>query len=48
MLNKNSVVAMFDPHTQAEDAVKQLQEAGFDMKALSIVGKDYATRHLRQ
>jgi uncharacterized membrane protein len=43
MLNKNSVVAMFDQHTQAEEAVKQLQQAGFDMKALSIVGKDYHT-----
>jgi len=43
MLEKNSVVAMFDQHTQAEEAVKQLQQAGFDMKALSIVGKDYRT-----
>jgi hypothetical protein len=41
MLNKNSVVAMFDQHTQAEEAVKQLQQAGFNMRALSIVGKDY-------
>src|ERR1700722_13605091 len=43
MLNKNSVVAMFDQHTQAEEAVKQLQESGIDMKELSIVGKDYHT-----
>jgi uncharacterized membrane protein len=43
MLSKNSVVAMFDQHTQAEEAVKQLQEAGLDMKGLSIVGKDYHT-----
>ena len=43
MLNKNSVIAMFDQHTQAEEAVKQLQEAGLDMKGLSIVGKDYHT-----
>ena len=28
MLSKNSVVAMFDQHTQAEEAVKQLQQAG--------------------
>jgi uncharacterized membrane protein len=41
MFGKNSVVALFDQHTQAEDAVKQLQEASFDMKQLSIVGKDY-------
>jgi uncharacterized membrane protein len=40
---KNSVIAMFDQHTQAEEGVKQLQEAGFNMQALSIVGKDYHT-----
>ena len=41
MLDKNSVVAIFDRHNQAEEAVKQLQEFGFDMKTLSIVGKGY-------
>ena len=30
-------------HTEAEAAVKQLQRSGFDMKALSIVGKSYHT-----
>ena len=43
MLLENSVVAVFSKHSQAEDAVKQLQKAGFDMKALSIVGKGYHT-----
>jgi uncharacterized membrane protein len=43
MLSKNSVIALFDQHTQAEKAVKELQESGFDMKSLSIVGKDYHT-----
>jgi uncharacterized membrane protein len=43
MLDKNSVVAIFDQHTYAEEAVKQLQQAGFDMKKLSIVGKAYQT-----
>jgi hypothetical protein len=43
MLDKNSVVAIFDHHTQAEAAVKSLQKAGFDMKDLSIVGKGYHT-----
>jgi hypothetical protein len=43
MLDKNSVVAIFDQHTQAEAAVKCLQKAGFDMKNLSIVGKGYHT-----
>jgi hypothetical protein len=43
MLDKNSVVSIFDQHTHAEEAVKELQEAGFDMKKLSIVGKGYHT-----
>jgi uncharacterized membrane protein len=40
---KNSVVAIFESHSQAEDAVRELQKDGFDMKKLSIVGKDYHT-----
>lgn len=43
MLDNNSVVAMFDQHTKAEEAVKQLQRASFDMKKLSIIGKGYHT-----
>ncbi len=43
MSEKNSVVAIFESHTQAEDAVRELQKSGFDMKKLSIVGKDYHT-----
>ena len=43
MKHLNCVVAMFDKHTQAEEAVKQLQKAGFEMKNLSIVGKGYHT-----
>lgn len=41
MSEKNSVVAIFNTHTEAEAAVKELQKSGFDMKKLSIVGKDY-------
>jgi uncharacterized membrane protein len=37
----NSVVAIYDTHSQAEEAVKNLQKSGVDMKKLSIVGKDY-------
>ncbi len=33
------VIATFNTRTQAEEAVKQLEQAGFDMKLLSIVGK---------
>jgi hypothetical protein len=43
MLEKTSVIAMFDQHVQAEAAVKQLQHDGFDMTTLSIVGKGYDT-----
>jgi uncharacterized membrane protein len=43
MSETNSVVAIYDTHTQAEEAVKELQRSGFDMKKMSIVGKDYHT-----
>ncbi len=39
----NSVVAIYDTHERAERAIKQLQEAGVDMKSLSIAGKDTHT-----
>ena len=41
MTTTNSVVAIYGTHTQAEEAVKELQRSGCDMKKLSIVGKDY-------
>ncbi len=41
MTNENAIVAVYDDHVQAEQAVDQLKRAGFDMKKLSIVGKDY-------
>jgi hypothetical protein len=43
MPRKNAVVAMFEKHTDAEAAVKQLERDGFDMRKLSIVGKGYHT-----
>jgi hypothetical protein len=43
MSNTNSVVATFQSHDQAEAAVRELQKDGFDMKKLSIVGKDVRT-----
>jgi uncharacterized membrane protein len=43
----NSVVAIYDTHQQAEAAIKELQEAGVDMKSLSIAGKDtHADEHV--
>jgi len=43
MSEKNSVVAIYESHHQAEDAVRELQKSGFDMTKLSIVGRDYHT-----
>jgi uncharacterized membrane protein len=43
VMTTNSVVAIYDTHEQAEHAIKQLQEAGIDMKSLSIAAKDTHT-----
>jgi Protein of unknown function (DUF3341) len=43
MTDTNAVIAVYDSHAAADDAVKELQKAGFDMKKLSVVGKDYHT-----
>jgi len=43
MTDTNAVIAVYDSHSDAEQAVKQLQKTGFDMKKLSVVGKDYHT-----
>lgn len=36
-------VAIYDTHAKADEAVKTLQKAGFDMKTISIMGKGYHT-----
>ena len=38
-----AVVGIYSSHTAAEASIKELQRSGFDMKRLSIVGKDYHT-----
>ncbi len=43
MPDNNSTVAVYNSHTDAEAAIKELQHAGFNMKKLSIFGKDYHT-----
>jgi uncharacterized membrane protein len=43
MDDTNAVVAVFDTHPEADEAVRELQKSGFDMKKLSVVGKDYHT-----
>ncbi len=43
-MNPNhSIVAIYPTHPAAETAVKELQQSGFDLKKLSIVGRDYHT-----
>lgn len=43
MTENNAMVAIYKSHIEAEAAVKELQQSGFDMKKLSIVGRDYHT-----
>lgn len=43
MEHTGTVGAIYDTHTQAEEAIKSLQRAGFNLEKLSIVGKDYHT-----
>jgi uncharacterized membrane protein len=38
-----SVVAVYESHRAAEEAIRTLQKSGFDMRTLSIVGRDYST-----
>lgn len=40
MSTADSTVAIYDTHEQAEQAIRRLQEAGIDMKCLSIAAKD--------
>jgi hypothetical protein len=43
MTKNNSVVAVFKSHTEAEVAVKELQQSGFDMNKLSVVRREHLT-----
>jgi hypothetical protein len=40
---ENSVVAVFGEHSSAESAIRELKKAGFDIKRVSIVGRDFHT-----
>jgi hypothetical protein len=40
---EDSIVAVYDTHTGAEAAIKALQQAGLDIKKLSIVARDFHT-----
>jgi hypothetical protein len=43
MAENSAVIGIYNSHTDAEASIKELQRSGFDMKKLSIVGKDYHT-----
>lgn len=43
MAENSAVVGIYNSHTEAEASIKELERSGFDMKKLSIVGKDYHT-----
>lgn len=40
-IKQSAAVGIFNSHQDAESAVKELQISGYDMKKLSVVGKDY-------
>ncbi|MGB9435790.1 MAG: general stress protein [Candidatus Acidiferrum sp.] len=41
MSGTNAAIAVYPNHASAEAAVKELQKSGFDLKKLSIVGREY-------
>ncbi|MCB1823104.1 MAG: general stress protein [Candidatus Competibacteraceae bacterium] len=43
MSKTDIAVAVYDSHEQAEEAVRELARSGFDMKTISILGRDYHT-----
>ena len=43
MQTENSPTYIFNTHVEAEDAIRSLSRAGFDMTKLSLIGKGYHT-----
>jgi len=43
MPDTNAVVAIYDTHAAAEEAIAELKRSGFEMTKLSVIGKDYHT-----
>jgi hypothetical protein len=42
-MEPNAQIHLFNSHTEAEEAIRELERAGFDIKKLSIIGKGYHT-----
>jgi len=43
MSEKSSIVVVYSTHTEAEDAIRELQKSGFDLAKLSVIAKDSHT-----
>ena len=43
MNTEDIAVAIYDTHEQAEESIRVLQRSGFDMRKLSVIGRDYRT-----
>lgn len=43
MTTNSSIVAIFGSHAEAETAIKELEKSGYDLKKLSIIGRDTHT-----
>jgi hypothetical protein len=39
MSERNAAVAVYGTHVEAEEAIKELQRAGIDMRSFSVIGK---------
>jgi hypothetical protein len=47
MTQNHSAIAVYTTHAAAEEAVKELQRSGFEMRKLSIIGQDFhSTEHV--
>jgi hypothetical protein len=43
MQNSDTIIATLPDHAAAEEAVKKLAQAGFDMKSLTVIGQGFHT-----
>ncbi|MCY0880493.1 MAG: hypothetical protein OWS74_00710, partial [Firmicutes bacterium] len=48
LVGQSAVIGIYETQDLANDAVKELQKDGFDMKKLSVIGKGYHTEEQPQ
>ncbi len=41
--DQQGIVSVFNTHGEAESMIKEMQRSGFDMKKISIIGRDFQT-----